>query len=100
MALGAFGLAVVDSTPILAKRIAFGQTVIVYVGAMVLGEKTDVVMHPFHVAASTSVGAMSSILSMLIPFPRLANFEVQNYLQSLFVSNKTQQQQQQNRGTL
>ncbi|KAL8152684.1 hypothetical protein V2J09_010444 [Rumex salicifolius] len=76
VAVGAFGVALAESAPILAKRIAFGQMVIVYVGAVVLGADANVVMHPFHVAASTGVGAMSAILAMLVPFPRLACYQI------------------------
>ncbi|KAF5737156.1 hypothetical protein HS088_TW13G00034 [Tripterygium wilfordii] len=76
VAVGAFLVALPKSTPMMTKRIAFGQLVIVYVGAVVLGEKAGVFMHPIHVSLNTALGALASVLAMLFPFPRLAYFEV------------------------
>lgn len=76
VAVTAFMVAVPESTPLLSKRIGFGQLVIVYVGAVVYGERAGAVMHPLHVASSTALGALASIMAMLLPYPRLAICEV------------------------
>ena len=76
VALSAFVVALPDSTPLLCKRIAFGQIVIVYVGAVVEGAEARAFMHPIHVAASTALGALASVLALLFPFPKLAYCEV------------------------
>ncbi|GAB4833781.1 hypothetical protein Ancab_032030 [Ancistrocladus abbreviatus] len=72
----ALGVALPESTPLMSKRIAFGQLVIVYVGTVIQGSNTQIVMHPLHVAASTGLGVLASILAMVLPFPYLATFEV------------------------
>ncbi|XP_022765813.1 uncharacterized protein LOC111310613 [Durio zibethinus] len=76
VALSSFLIALPDSTHLMLKRIAFGQTVIVYVGAVIEGAETGVIIHPIHVAMSTSLGALASILAMLFPYPHLAYREV------------------------
>ncbi|KAK3031707.1 hypothetical protein RJ639_035293 [Escallonia herrerae] len=76
VAVTAFFVALPESTHLLTKRIAFGQLVIVYVGAVIHGERTGTLMHPLHVAASTALGALASVLAMLLPYPRLATFEM------------------------
>ncbi|XP_047341680.1 uncharacterized protein LOC124945314 [Impatiens glandulifera] len=77
VAVGGFLVALSGkNTSLLAKRIGFGQVVIVVVGAVVLGEKDGVLEHPFHVAASTALGGLASVLAMLLPYPRLAYSEV------------------------
>ncbi|KAJ8754256.1 hypothetical protein K2173_002156 [Erythroxylum novogranatense] len=71
-----FMVSLPESTPMMSKRIAFGQIVIVYVDAVVNGrENTGVLMHPIHVASSTALGALASNLAMLLPYPRLAYYE-------------------------
>ncbi|KAK6231437.1 hypothetical protein QQP08_017758 [Theobroma cacao] len=75
VALSSFAIALPDSTHLMAKRIAFGQTVIVYVGAVIQGAETRVLMHPIHVASSTALGALASVLAMLFPYPHLAYIE-------------------------
>ncbi|XP_039059936.1 uncharacterized protein LOC120203847 isoform X2 [Hibiscus syriacus] len=72
VALTSFLIALPGSTHLTAKRIAFGQTVIVYVGAVIQGAETGVITHPIHVASSTALGALASILAMLFPYPHLA----------------------------
>ncbi|KAL9275788.1 hypothetical protein AKJ16_DCAP23447 [Drosera capensis] len=74
--LGAFWIALPDSIPLMSKRIAFGELVIVYVGTVINGASTDVVMHPVNVAASAGLGALASVIAMLLPFPHLAVCEV------------------------
>ncbi|KAE8724518.1 hypothetical protein F3Y22_tig00010271pilonHSYRG00012 [Hibiscus syriacus] len=76
VALTSFLIALPGSTHLTAKRIAFGQTVIVYVGAVIQGAETGVITHPIHVASSTALGALASILAMLFPYPHLAYREV------------------------
>lgn len=78
VAVSAFVVALPESTHLMSKRIAFGQLVNVYVGTVVHGAQTGVVMHPLGVAASTALGALASVLALLFPYPRLAYFEVNN----------------------
>lgn len=78
VALCAFVVVLPESTHLVAKRIALGQSVILYVIAFIDGADTEAVMHPVHVAASTAVGALASLLALLLPYPRLAYYEVFN----------------------
>ncbi|XP_057470570.1 uncharacterized protein LOC130759461 [Actinidia eriantha] len=89
VAATAFAVAVPEGTHLMAKRIAFGQIVIVYVGAVIHGENTGVIMHPMHVAASTALGALASVLALLLPYPRLAHFEVRK-LCGMYTQNAAQ----------
>ncbi|GKV30018.1 hypothetical protein SLEP1_g38886 [Rubroshorea leprosula] len=75
VAVTAFMVALPNSTSLMAKRIAFGQAVIVYVGAVIHGAQTGTVMHPVHVVSSTALGAMASVVAMLLPYPHLAFLE-------------------------
>lgn len=80
VALGAFVVALPESTHLVSKRIALGQIVIVYVmGFINNGEKTEPVMHTARVAVSTGVGVLACVLALLLPFPRLACQEVYIY---------------------
>ncbi|KAG6607230.1 hypothetical protein SDJN03_00572, partial [Cucurbita argyrosperma subsp. sororia] len=65
-----------SSTHVLAKRIALGQIVIIYVVGFIGGVHTQPLMHPVHVAATTAMGVAASVLATLLPFPRLASLEV------------------------
>lgn len=76
VALGAFVVALPESTHLVSKRIALGQIVIVYVIGFIHGDKTEAVMHTLRVAASTGVGVLACVLALLLPFPRLACKEV------------------------
>ncbi|MED6181832.1 hypothetical protein PIB30_023042 [Stylosanthes scabra] len=68
------------STSLLAKRISLGQIVLVYVIGYANGVHTDPLMHPLRLAASTALGVIASLLALLLPYPRLATFEVKrNY---------------------
>ncbi|KAG2685817.1 hypothetical protein I3843_10G136200 [Carya illinoinensis] len=104
VAINAFLVAVPESTSFISKRIAFGQIVIVYVGAVVHGTQTGSFMHPVHVASSTALGALASVLAMLFPYPHLAYFEerktrrlyadngwgrLKNLLDAFFAQNNT-----------
>ncbi|GFP98086.1 hypothetical protein PHJA_001952700 [Phtheirospermum japonicum] len=76
VAVSAFVVALPENTHLISKRIALGQIVIVYVMAFVNGEQTETVMHPIHVAASTAVGVVASVLALLLPYPSFACWEV------------------------
>lgn len=78
VALAAFVVALPEWTHLVAKRIALGQIVIVYVIAFIKGAHTERIMHPLHVAASTAIGVLACILALLLPYPRLACWEVIN----------------------
>ncbi|PWA59284.1 hypothetical protein CTI12_AA389400 [Artemisia annua] len=65
-----------QKTHLVSKRIALGQIVIIYVVAYDKGGETDPVMHPVHVAASTAVGVLACVVSLLLPYPGLATCQV------------------------
>ncbi|CAI0471789.1 unnamed protein product [Linum tenue] len=93
VALTAFVVALPRSTPLLAKRIAFGQAVIVYVSTVVKngeeGESIGVVVEPVRVAASTGLGVVASLLAVLLPFPRLGYNEVKRTCR-LYIQNASE----------
>ncbi|KAL1193875.1 hypothetical protein V5N11_031998 [Cardamine amara subsp. amara] len=77
VAIASFIVAFPVSTSLLTKRIAFGQIVVVYVTFVVFnGEMAHVLMLPVHVAASTALGAIASLVAVLLPFPRLAHSQM------------------------
>ncbi|RVW33789.1 hypothetical protein CK203_074811 [Vitis vinifera] len=77
VALSVFVVGLPEWTHLMAKRIAFGQIVIVYVGASIIHEEgAGAFMHLLHVASSTALGALASVLALLLPYPRLASSEV------------------------
>ncbi|XP_047968039.1 uncharacterized protein LOC125212050 [Salvia hispanica] len=76
VAVSAFVVALPESTHLVAKRIALGQIVLVYVIAYVIGGRTEPVMHPLHLAASTALGTAACVLALLLPFPCLAYWQV------------------------
>ncbi|CAN1282943.1 hypothetical protein LINPERPRIM_LOCUS18235 [Linum perenne] len=63
VAVNAFAVALPVGTHIVAKRIALGQIVIIYVVGYIKGDslRTVSVMHPVHVAASTAVGVVACV---------------------------------------
>ncbi|GJR33348.1 hypothetical protein Tco_1109580 [Tanacetum coccineum] len=65
-----------QKTHLVSKRIALGQIVIIYVVAYDKGGETDPFMHPVHVAASTAVGVLACVVSLLLPYPGLATCQV------------------------
>ncbi|XP_022869519.1 uncharacterized protein LOC111388922 [Olea europaea var. sylvestris] len=75
VALSSFMVALPESTHLTSKRIAFGQIVVVFtVGCY---DSTNVsYMHPLYVASSTFLGAMASVLALLLPCPLMACYEV------------------------
>ncbi|KAH0713745.1 hypothetical protein KY289_009704 [Solanum tuberosum] len=89
VALSAFVVVLPEKTHLIAKRIALGQLVIVYVIAYINGAKTEPVMHPVRVAASTAVGVVACVLALLLPYPNLACCEVKEK-SKLFVENATE----------
>ncbi|KAI9153146.1 hypothetical protein LWI28_006704 [Acer negundo] len=89
VAVTSFVVALPESTDLLAKRIAFGQIVIVCVGTVIHGAETGVVMLPIHVASSTALGALASVLAMLLPFPCLSYYEVKKTCR-LYAENASQ----------
>ncbi|KAL5581042.1 hypothetical protein UlMin_013484 [Ulmus minor] len=88
VALGAFVVALPESTHLVSKRIALGQIVIVYVIGFINGDHTDPIMHPLRVAASTAVGVLACVLALLLPIPRLA-FEETKALSGGFCADDT-----------
>ncbi|MED6132978.1 hypothetical protein PIB30_024055, partial [Stylosanthes scabra] len=75
VAAGSFLVALPESVALRTKRIAFGQLVIVYVSAVIDGKQEGLTVFPVHVATSTALGALASVLAMLLPYPHLAYFE-------------------------
>lgn len=80
VAVSAFVVVAPERTHLVAKRIALGQIVIIYVIAFVKGVTCDAVMHPVHVAASTALGALACVVALLFPYPNLACYEVTKIL--------------------
>ncbi|XP_030927910.1 uncharacterized protein LOC115954148 [Quercus lobata] len=85
-ATNAFLVALPESTHLMCKRIASGQIVIVYVGAAINGAKARAITHPIHVASSTALGVLASLLAMLLPYPHLAFYELRKTCQ-LYAEN-------------
>ncbi|GMH07419.1 hypothetical protein Nepgr_009259 [Nepenthes gracilis] len=76
VAVCSFFVVLPEWSHLVAKRIALGQVVLVYVIGYINGGGTNAVMHPVHVAASTAAGALACVLALLLPYPRLACREV------------------------
>ncbi|XP_024980995.1 uncharacterized protein LOC112517856 [Cynara cardunculus var. scolymus] len=89
VALSAFLVAVPECLPLLTKRIAFAQLVIIYVGAVVRGHDAGPLTHPIHIAACTALGASASVLALILPYPRLAVTEVKKQFQ-LYTENASE----------
>ncbi|XP_004249813.2 uncharacterized protein [Solanum lycopersicum] len=85
----AFLVALPGNTDLMCKRIAFAQLVIVYVDAVVHGIRVNIVMHPLRVASSTALGAVASVLALLLFFPWLAYFEVRK-LYGMYAENASE----------
>lgn len=88
VALTSFLLGLPKTTPLLAKRIAFGQIVVLFVDIANHGNQYSnsnngmiIIMLPLRVASSTALGAVSSLLALLLPYPRLAYSEVRRLCQ-------------------
>ncbi|CAO2840619.1 unnamed protein product [Amaranthus hypochondriacus] len=89
LAIASFFIALPKSTHVVAKRIALGQLVIIYVVGYINADQIHPIMHPVHVAASTAVGALACFLAMLLPFPHLASSQVKTN-SKLFAENATE----------
>ncbi|XP_023519931.1 uncharacterized protein LOC111783248 [Cucurbita pepo subsp. pepo] len=76
VALASVVVVLPSSTHVLAKRIALGQIVIIYVVGFIGGAHTQPLMHPVQVAASTAMGVFATIVATLLPVPRLASLLV------------------------
>ncbi|CAN6472299.1 unnamed protein product [Victoria cruziana] len=77
-----FVVSLPKSTHIVAKRVALGQIVIVYVADFMHRRRgTDASVYPLHAALSTAVGAGASILALLLPVPRLACHKIKEKTQ-------------------
>nr|GMD24278.1 uncharacterized protein LOC109193187 [Ipomoea batatas]GMD67134.1 uncharacterized protein LOC109193187 [Ipomoea batatas] len=85
----AFIVVLPENTHVIAKRIALGQTVLVYTLAYVNGAQTEPIMHPLRVAASTAIGVAACVLALLFPYPSLACSEVKHNCH-LFAENVSQ----------
>ncbi|GER57252.1 p-hydroxybenzoic acid efflux pump subunit aaeB [Striga asiatica] len=73
-AAASFAVALPECTHVTAKRIALGQVVLVCTDAVLVGggEGGGVEWRPAYVAASTGLGAVASVVAMLVPYPSLA----------------------------
>ncbi|CAI9108059.1 OLC1v1007574C1 [Oldenlandia corymbosa var. corymbosa] len=89
VAASAFVVVVQENSHLIAKRIALGQIVLVYVLAFINGPKADPIMHPVHVLASTFVGVAACVLALLLPYPSLATSEVKKNFK-LFTKNASE----------
>lgn len=49
---------------------------LVYVVAYANGVRTDPIMHPISLAASTALGVFACVFALLLPYPRLASSQV------------------------
>ncbi|KAK6788129.1 hypothetical protein RDI58_016654 [Solanum bulbocastanum] len=89
VALSAFVVVLPENTHLIAKRIALGQIVLVYVIAYINGGQTETIMHPVHVAASTGLGVVACVLALIFPYPCLACCEVKRNCK-LFAENASE----------
>ncbi|XP_028765600.1 uncharacterized protein LOC114750129 [Neltuma alba] len=89
VAVGALVVAMPESSHLMSKRIAFGQLVIVYVKTVIDGADAGVMAHPIHVASSTALGALASVLAMLFPYPHLACLQIRN-VYKLYVAHASE----------
>ncbi|XP_019199579.1 PREDICTED: uncharacterized protein LOC109193187 [Ipomoea nil] len=86
VAITAFIVVLPQNTHVVAKRIALGQTVLVYALA---GPRTQPIMHPLRVAASTAIAVAACVLALLLPYPSLASSKVKHNCH-LFAENVSQ----------
>ncbi|KAI3474080.1 hypothetical protein Pfo_028868 [Paulownia fortunei] len=82
VAVASFLVVLPESTHLTAKRIALGQIVLACTEAVISSDDTSYgFMHPLHIAASTAMGALASVLALLLPFPLLARYKVEKLCQ-------------------
>ncbi|XP_074267856.1 uncharacterized protein LOC141591438 [Silene latifolia] len=89
LAIAAFFIVLPEWAHIIAKRIALGQLVIIYIVGYINAEHTEVLLHPLRVAASTALGALACIFALMLPFPHLASSQVK-YNSKLFAENASE----------
>ncbi|KAK8450280.1 hypothetical protein SEVIR_7G340557v4 [Setaria viridis] len=78
VALTTFAVALPESVDPVAKRIALGQIIIIYVARFHKGDhptRSFAVLHPANVVACTALGVAAALLAVLLPWPRLATGE-------------------------
>ena len=81
VALTAFAVALPESVGPVAKRIALGQIIIIYVAKFQQGERPTrafALLHPANVVACTALGVAAALLAVLLPGPRLATREARD----------------------
>ncbi|KAJ1387236.1 hypothetical protein SESBI_40149 [Sesbania bispinosa] len=61
----------------------------VYVSIVIDGAQAGVAMQPIYVACSTSLGALASVLAMLLPYPRLTYYEARKFYR-LYIKNTSE----------
>ncbi|KAK6152475.1 hypothetical protein DH2020_015110 [Rehmannia glutinosa] len=79
-----FALALPECTHLMAKRIAFGQIVLVCTDVVLSGGTSGGVMHPMYVAASTALGALASLLALLVPYLQTPSYTTVHIAPSLW----------------
>ncbi|KAL6591691.1 hypothetical protein ACP70R_049763 [Stipagrostis hirtigluma subsp. patula] len=78
VALTTFAVALPESAGPVAKRIALGQIIIIYVAKFRQGERPTLafaLVHPANVVACTALGVAAALLAVALPWPRLATSE-------------------------
>ncbi|CAA0829805.1 Unknown protein [Striga hermonthica] len=89
-AAASLAVALPECTHLTAKRIALGQVVLVCTDAVLVGgSRGGVEWRPAYVAASTGLGAVASVVALLVPYPSLAGNKVKK-LCRLYAENATQ----------
>ncbi|KAF8650660.1 hypothetical protein HU200_063812 [Digitaria exilis] len=81
VALTAFAVALPESVGPVAKRIALGQIIIIYVARFQQGEQPTrgfALVHPANVVACTALGVAAALLAVLLPWPRMATREARD----------------------
>ncbi|CAD6269226.1 unnamed protein product [Miscanthus lutarioriparius] len=81
VALTAFAVALPESVGPVAKRIALGQAIIIYVARFQQGERPSrglALLHPANVVACTALGVAAALLAVLLPWPRMATREARD----------------------
>lgn len=89
VAVASFLVALPECTHLTAKKLAFGQIVLICSEAVLDDVSGDGFMHPFYVAASTALGALASVFALLLPYPGLACHRVQE-LCRVYAQNASQ----------
>lgn len=74
-------VALVDFLPLLAKRVALGQIILIYVAPLTIQGERSAVWQAVHVAASTALGVVAALLALLLPYPRFACREASQHEQ-------------------